>query len=351
MTTARTCTNVFSGPDAIRQLLNPDCNPPLPLVELPESLNPFADRKVRIFGKLLYLLPLLNLKSLPALKMLQEAGQQLDGVHTLVENSSGNTAFSLAILARLFGIHSMQAIVPIDIAPGKLELLRLAGAQVRFASPETSGIALAKKLGKRAGFLNLNQYGNENNVTAHANWTARQIWEQTEGKVSIYCAGLGTTGTALGAVKFFRENSCKVAVIAVYLAPNSAIPGVRSCETLKEVSFDWKNEVPRRVPAATKESYKKSLDLCRLGLLAGPSSGFALAGLLRFLEQEKDLDPFRNDDGEVLATFVCCDTPFPYLDKYSTILDPADFLVSGAPSSEEDDEPVDALEGTNGGND
>ncbi len=82
------------------------------------------------------------------------------------------------------------------------------------------------------------------------------------------------------------------------------------------------NEIPTRVEAATKESYKKSLDLCRVGLLAGPSSGFALAGLLRYFDQQKDLDRFRNQEGEVVSVFVCCDTPFPYLDKYSTILDP-----------------------------
>jgi cysteine synthase len=330
MTTAPIYSNVFSGPDAIRRLLNPDLNPPLPLVELPESLNPFAGKKIRIFAKLLYLLPLLNLKSLPVLSMLLEASEQLGGVHTIIENSSGNTAFSLAIMARFFGVPSVQAIVPIDIAPGKLELLRLAGADVRFAPPEGGGVALARKLGEHPGCLNLDQYGNAANIAAHAMWTTRQVWEQTEGKLTVYCAGLGTTGTALGAVKYFRENSCKVTVVGVYVAPNSAIPGVRSSETLKEVAFDWRSEVPQRVEAATKESYRKSLDLCRGGLIAGPSSGFALAGLLHFFEQQSDFDRFRNADGEVIAAFVCCDTPFPYLDKYSTILDPADFIIPGA---------------------
>jgi cysteine synthase len=327
--------SVFSGPDAIRQLLNPDLNPPLPLVELPESLNPLARQRVRIYAKLLYLLPLLNLKSLPVLRMLHAASDKLDKVHSVVESSSGNTAFSLAIVARYFGVTSVQAIVPIDIAPGKLELLRLAGAEVRFAPPEGGGIALARKLGERSGCINLDQYGNTANVDAHAMWTTRQIWDQTEGKLTVYCAGLGTTGTALGAVKFFRENSCKVTIVGVYLDARSAIPGVRSRESLKEVAFDWSNEVPFVVEAATKESYKKSLELSRAGLIAGPSSGFALAGLLRFFEQQPDLDQFRNADGEVIASFVCCDTPFPYLDKYSTILDPVDFIVQGAPTAQE----------------
>ena len=329
-------TNVFSGADAVKRFLDPDCNPPVPLVELPASLNPFADRKVRIFAKLLYLLPLLNLKSLPVLAMLQEAAEKLEGVHTLVENSSGNTAFSLAIVARLFGIRSVRAIVPIDIAPGKLELLRLAGADVRFAPPEGGGVELARRMGKRPGFLNLGQYENPANINAHAKWTAQQVWEQTDGKLSIYAAGLGTTGTALGAVQYFREQQSKVVIVGVYVAEGSAIPGVRSVERLQEISFDWESEVPHRVGASTAESYKKSLDLCRAGLLAGPSSGFALAGLLRFLGEHHDFDRFRNSEGEVVAAFICCDTPFPYLDKYSTILNPADFIVPGA--HEEEDE-------------
>jgi cysteine synthase len=322
--------NVFAGPDALKQLLDPDRNPPLPLVELPEALNPCATQRIRIFAKLLYLLPLLNNKSLPVLKMLQDASDKLDGVHTIVENSSGNTAFSLAIIGRLFGITSVRAIVPIDIAPGKLELLRLAGADVRFAPPEGGGVALAKQIGKRPGFINLDQYGNPANIEAQATWTARQVWEQTSGSLSIYCAGLGTTGTALGAVRFFREQGDKVTVVGTYVLPGSAIPGVRSIERLAEISFDWESEVPHRVGAGTAESYKMSLDLCRAGLMAGPSSGFALAGLMRFIQQQSDIDQFRNSDGEVIAVFICCDTPFPYLDKYSTILNPADFVIPGA---------------------
>jgi cysteine synthase len=327
--------NCFCGPEALQNLLDPDCHPPVPLVELPASLNPLAGQKVRIFAKLLYLLPLLNLKSLPVLSMLQDAGKDLDGVHTLVENSSGNMAFSLAIVARLFGIHSVRAIVPIDIAPGKLELLRLAGADVRFAPPEGGGIAMARRIGKRPGFRNLGQYENPANIEAHAKWTAKQVWEQTDGKLSIYAAGLGTTGTVLGAVRFFRENASKVSVLGVYCLPGNAVPGVRSLQTLQEISFDWQSEVPLRVGVTAIESYKKSLDLCRAGLLAGPSSGFALAGLLHYLGEQQNLGDLRNAEGEIVAAFICCDTPFPYLDKYSTILDPADFIVPGAHEEED----------------
>ena len=69
-------------------------------------------------------------------------------------------------------------------------------------------------------------------------------------------------------------------MLGIYVADGSAIPGVRSLERLKEVSFDWEKEIRLRVAAETNESYRKSLELCRAGLLGGPSSGFAFAGLL-----------------------------------------------------------------------
>jgi len=317
--------NVFSGSDALKNFLNPDCNPPLPLVELPKRLNPFADQGVRVFAKLMYLLPLLNSKSLPVLNML-DAADKRGGVHTIVENSSGNTAFSLAIMAPLFGIQSVRAMVPLDIAPGKLELLRLSGADVRFPEKGASGIVAARKMGKSKGFLNLDQYSNKANVAAHAKWTAKQVWEQTEGELTVFCTGLGTTGTALGAVEYFKQQKAQVTVVGVYCLANNAVPGVRSMEGLAEISFDWQSEISQPVGVGTKESFKKSLDLCRAGLVAGPSSGFAYAGLLRFLGEQGDLQDHRNKKGEVVATFICPDTPFPYLDKYSTILDPSDFV-------------------------
>ena len=318
--------NVFTGSDALKNFLNPDCNPPLPLVELPNRLNPFADQRIRLFAKLMYLLPLLNLKSLPVLNMMLDTADKLEGVHTIVENSSGNTAFSLAIMAPLFGIQAVRAIVPLDIAPGKLELLRLSGAHVRFPENGTSGIVAAREMGKREGFLNLDQYSNKANVAAHAKWTTKQVWEQTEGELTVFCTGLGTTGTALGAVEYFRQQQASVTVVGVYCLPNNAVPGVRSMEGLAEISFDWRSEISQQVGVGTIESFKKSLDLCRAGLVAGPSSGFAYAGLLRFLREQRDLDGFRNKKGEVVGTFICPDTPFPYLDKYSTILDPSDFV-------------------------
>ena len=324
---------VFEGPGAVGRFLNPEHHPPLPLVELPDHLNPFAGEGVRIFAKLMYLLPLLNIKSLPALNMLFEAQAdgKLDGVDSIIESSSGNTVFSLGVAARIFDIQRVIAILPWDIAPGKLDLLRLCGVEprlVRSAPGQPSAIEQAREAGKQPGCFNPAQYENEANPAAYEKWVLPQIWEQTDGQLTVFAAGLGTSGTLVGASRFFSCKRAKVTLVGVMCERQSAVPGVRSEACLREVSLPWRKAADSVVEAGTKESFKLSLELCRSGLMAGPSSGFALAGLCRFLEAQAGgsaLDRLRNADGEVLATFICPDTPLPYLDKYSTHLDPQDF--------------------------
>ncbi|MDO8304150.1 MAG: hypothetical protein Q7T18_13020, partial [Sedimentisphaerales bacterium] len=92
-------SNVFNGPEAIRNFLDPSKGLPTPLVELSAPLNPFPESdKVRIFLKAMYLTPFLNLKLYPAWNMLEEAEKNggLKNIKTLIENSSGNMALSLA---------------------------------------------------------------------------------------------------------------------------------------------------------------------------------------------------------------------------------------------------------------
>jgi cysteine synthase len=321
--------NVFSGPSAMRDFLDPAHSMSLPLVELPDSLNPFRKEKVRIFAKLMYLSPLFNIKLLAALNLLTEAHEsgKLEGVHTIVENSSGNMVLAESVVGRMFGIKRVLAIVPRDIAPGKLDLLRLFGVDPLLSneSPgEPSGIAKARELGNQPGFFNPGQYENDANPRAYEKWLAPQIWEETDGMMTIFCAGLGTTGTIVGASRYLRKKSPGISIVGVTCKENEPVPGVRSVSRLKEIKFDWRASLDHHFEVTTKESFRYSLELCRVGLMGGPSSGFALAGLMEFLEAQaaSALDALRNKDGEVVAVFVCPDSALLYLEKYSTHLDP-----------------------------
>jgi cysteine synthase len=317
--------NVFSGPSAVRDFLDPERNLPLPLVELPSPITPFQNEKIRIFAKIMYLTPLFNIKSLASLSLLlgAQASGKLTNVHTIVENSSGNKVFADAILARMFGIKNVIAIVPMDIAPGKIEILRLFGVTPEHRDEsigQPSGISAAREMGTRPGFFNPGQYENDDNPAAYEKWLAPELWEQTDGKIGVFCAGLGTTGTIVGASRRFRRTSKRIAIVGVACLPGETVPGVRSVSRLKEIRFNWRGAIDYLVEVGARESFAKSLQLCRAGVMAGPSSGFALAGLLKFIEAQRisgTLDQFRNSQGEVIAVFVCPDSALLYLEKYS----------------------------------
>lgn len=326
--------NVFSGKNAMLDFLNPDNNPPIPMVELSDSLNPFRKDGVRIYAKLMNTLPLNNVKSLPSYNMLMEAKErgELDNIDTIIENSSGNTVFSLAIIGRLLGISHTKAVVSNEVSVGKLKMLRLFGTEIIVnkepicpdPSDKTSGIYKAKVWAKKNGWLNAGQYDNIDNPKAHEKWTGKQIWEQTEGNISVFCAGLGTTGTIVGAGRYLKNQNPNIKNVGVVRLPNNPVPGTRTKNLLREIAFDWENTVDQVEEVGTIDSYKTSLDLCRYGLLVGPSSGFALKGLLNYLTNAKEkgkLDELKNENGEIVCVFIACDSPFPYLNEYFEYLD------------------------------
>ncbi len=320
--------NVFSGEKALQTYLNPDNHPPLPLVELPSALNPYREKGIRVFLKLMHFLPLGNVKSLPAYSMLEEAERSgtLRGVEALVESSSGNTVLSLAVLGRAFGVSKTLALASHQVEHGKLQLLRFLGTEVRIIeenicpdpSDPKSGINQAKQMARDARWFNAGQYDNSANPAAHERWTGPQIWLQTEGKITLLAAGLGTTGTLCGTRAYLKAKNSKIRALGVVREPNNPVPGVRTKTLLNQVSFDWQSAADDLVSVGTKEAYEASLALCRAGLLVGPSSGFAVRGLMTHLSclDSVELDGIRNEDGEVIAVVVAPDSPLPYIEEY-----------------------------------
>jgi len=331
--------NVFKGPDSMREFLNPGRLSYLPMVELPKELNPFAGENVRIFAKLMNLLPLGNVKAVPAFNMIAEMHRrgELKGVRRIVENSSGNTVSSMALVARQFGVDETQSYIPSEISWNKLLMLLFFGIEpivnVEPLSPveddPESGVFKAKKDGESDDAINPGQYHNEDNPKSHEKWTGPQIWDQTEGKINIFCAGLGTTGTVIGNSRYLKRRNSSVRVVGVMRAPDNYVPGVRTEKLLNVVKFDWRAHIDHIERIETAQSYRKSMEMSRRGLLAGPSAGLALAGLIQHLEGLKELNGLNEvrdeKSGEVICVFPCPDWPTPYLDEYFKYLDTSDF--------------------------
>lgn len=318
----------YSGPNALKDYLRPDEDEYSPLVELPEVLNPFLKKfDIHINIKLLNTLPLSNVKSMPAWNMLATAKQDLTD-STIVESSSGNTVFSLGILAKHFGAKKVMAVASRDVSPGKLDLLRIAGIEVQLvegplcpdANDPNSSIAIAKRYGEQDGWFNPGQYDNDANPAIHRRVTGPQIYNQLSGEIAMFVAGLGTTGTLLGTAQYLRSKVPELNVIGVVRVPNNAVPGVRTKNGLNEVTFDWDAATTDELVAVNEHtSYEHSLQLIRQGLLVGPSAGFAYAGVLSQLTSMQENGTIERLRGKNVV-FVAPDSMFPYIQEYIDVL-------------------------------
>jgi cysteine synthase A len=324
----------YSGARAVANYLRPATDKYIPLVELPVSLNPYLEKyDIHIDAKLMNTLPLNNVKSLPAWQMLEDA-DNLKGLH-LVEASSGNTVLSLGLLAQYFGAKSVQAIASPDVSDGKLALLQLAGVNVKLIegpicpdpNDPNGAIAIAHQEGSKPEHINLGQYDNTANPKAHERITGPQLFEQLGDKLGMFCAGLGTTGTLLGTAQYLNKKVPDLKVAGVVRTPNNLVPGVRTVNGLGEVSFPWNKTLTEPLEEVNeKEAYSASLSLIRIGLLVGPSAGFAFAGVIRHLKRLEKTGKIESLRGRHVV-FVCPDTPFPYVTDYEKILGSKHFSV------------------------
>jgi cysteine synthase/rhodanese-related sulfurtransferase len=278
--------------DSILELLSSVDNP-TPLVRL-NRVVPFKHAKV--YAKLEWYNPFGAVKDRVAANLVRDAEER--GVlpeHTrLVEPTSGNTGIGLAMIANAKG-YSLTATMSNKIPAEKRASLRLFGTELVELEDELcpapgapeGAIALAAELGERPGHHHLNQYKNPANPDAHYRTTGPEIWRQTSGEITHFVAGLGTCGTITGTGRFLKERRAEVKVLGVYPAEGHDIPGVRSLRQLKQTALFFPKEYDGLVEVPNDEAF----ELCRRinqedSIIAGPSSGMALAGALKLVPDE-----------------------------------------------------------------
>ena len=187
------------------------------------------------------------------------------------------------------------------------------------------------ELGARPEFHMPNQYENEANLEAHVRTTGPEIWRQTEGRVTHFVAGLGTCGTITGNGRFLKARNPDVQVIGVYPEEGHDIPGVRSLKQLEHTKLFVPQEYDAVVEVSDREAFEMCLRLNREeSIVAGPSSGMALVGALKLIEDQPDavvVVIFPDNAFKYASTF---ERHFPELRASRAGEDPA-----GAPSPSE----------------
>ena len=265
----------------IRELIGSPADP-TPLVRLRRLSTDNAD----IYLKLEWLNPFGSIKDRPAyrmLKIMEEEGL-LDGKE-IVEPTSGNTGIALAALAAIMG-KKITVTIPDGVPEEKKLLLRMLGATV-FPTPDDlcpvdhpkdGAIALAHSFVEgedtKDRYVMPNQYENQNNMLAHYETTGPEIWNQTEGRVTHFFAGVGTCGTLTGVGKYLKEQNPEIRVIAIEPQKNHKLPGLKNLEESKEPTILDRQVVDDFVRVNDDEAYELTRRLFREeGLMVGPSTG------------------------------------------------------------------------------
>jgi cystathionine beta-synthase len=160
-------------------------------------------------------------KDRPALEMILAAERDgsLQPGGTIVEPTSGNTGTGLAIAAALKG-YRLICVMTDKVAEEKRSLLRAYGAEVvicpsivSFDSPEHYQNVAARLATEIPGACMPNQYANPANPLSHYRTTGPEIWDDTEGKVTVFVAGIGTTGTIVGTARYLKEKNPAITVV------------------------------------------------------------------------------------------------------------------------------------------
>lgn len=260
-----------------------------PLVEL-TNLN----RKrpgVRIFGKLEGTNPGGSIKDRPAYYMIKRAEEsgELTREKIIIEPTSGNTGIALAMIGAAKG-YRVRLYMPECVSTERQLILAAFGAQV-VLTPAKEGTDGAIRRAQRLlaeepnKYYMPNQFVNENNVLAHYETTGPEVFAQTRGEIDVFVAGMGTTGTLMGAGKYLKERKPGVRIVGVEPTEGHTIQGLKNMKESIVPGIYHPQELDEKVIVEDGEAFETTrLLVTKEGLLVGMSSGAAVAGALRVAE-------------------------------------------------------------------
>ena len=245
-------------------------------------------------------------------------GQQREllgrGKH-LLDATSGNTGIAYAMLGAAMGF-PVTLCVPSNVSLERKRILVAYGAQVLWTDPADGSDGAIRKARELAAnepekFFYADQYGNDANWRAHYLGTANEIWEQTDGQLTHFVAGLGTSGTFVGTTRRLKELNPAIQCISMQPdSPFNGLEGLKHMATAIVPSIYDPALADRNVEVETEAAYAMAKRLARTeGLLVGVSAAAAVAASLQIAEEEAARGK------EAVIVTILCDSADKYLSE------------------------------------
>ena len=288
-----------------------------PLLRLDTLTAHLRNARIQILGKAEWANPGGSVKDRAATAIVLAARERgaLTGGQHLLDATSGNTGIAYAMLGSAMGF-PVTLCMPTNVSPERKAILSAYGAHVVWTDPadgSDGAIRRARELAasEPAKYYYADQYSNHANWQAHYHGTANEIWQQTEGRLTHFVAGLGTSGTFVGTTRRLRELNPAIQCLSMQPdSPFNGLEGLKHMETAIVPSIYDPALADRNIEMETEVAHAMALRLARTqGLLVGVSAAAAVAACLRVAEEE-------NAAGrDAILVTMLCDSADKYLSE------------------------------------
>lgn len=250
---------------------------------------------VELYAKAEWFNPGGSVKDRAAARMICEAlaAGHLTPSQRILDATSGNTGIAYAMIGAALGF-GVTLCVPSNITLERKRVLRAYGPELVFTDPLEGSDGAIREARRRYAespdrYFYPDQYNNDFNWRAHYDTTAPEIWEQTEGRVTHFVAGLGTSGTFVGTGRRLRELNPGITLASVQPdSPFHGLEGLKHMETAIVPGIYDPTVADYDIRVSTDDAYVMARRLAiEEGLLVGISSGAILAGALQLLQQPR----------------------------------------------------------------
>jgi cysteine synthase B len=293
-----------------------------PLIRLRRVTRDLPD-SIEIYGKAEWFNPGGSVKDRPAWNIVRTAIErgELRGGKRLLDATSGNTGIAFAMIGAALGF-GVTLCMPANVSTERKRILKAYGAEVIYTDPlESSDGAIRKARALYAQhpdrYYYADQYNNPANWQAHYETTGVEIWQQTEGRITHFVAGLGTTGTFVGVGRRLREYWRDIQLISLQPdSPFHGLEGLKHLDTAIVPGIYDPTLADANLPISTEDAYAMARRLAREeGLLVGVSAAAAVVGSLRVAEAILRDAETRGIEPHAVIVTILCDSADKYLSE------------------------------------